>query len=210
MNLDPQMLLELQKLIPLHRGVFTISDLKNFFLTKTTIDIQKRLRPFLNAKILTPFCRGFYVTQGFNLEYLSQRICPESALSMGTVLAKNMLIGSIPQKTVYAVKRGKTRIYKSEMGQIVHFGFASPMSAKDNWFGYAIDSNGIRRADPEKAFLDTLYFYQLGNWFSFNIYSDIHVNRLNDKKLGSYLKKYRNPKFRKFVEGVIDGYYSQR
>lgn len=163
----------------------------------------------MQAKILTSFCRGFYVAQNFDREYLSQRICPESALSLGTVLARDLLIGSIPQKTVYAVKKGKTRIYKSELGQIVHLGFASPSSAKDNWFGYQVGKTGIRYADPEKAFLDTLYFYQLGNHFSFNIYSDIHVNRLNQKKLAGYLKKYRNPKFRKFVQGVIDGYHSK-
>ena len=140
------------------------------------------------------------------MEWLSQRICPDSAISFGSALAKEMLIGSIPQKTVYAVKIGKTRIYKSPLGQIVHFGFAA--AGKELWFGYEMAKNGIRYADMEKAFLDTLYFYQKGRKFSFNIYSDIQVDRLNPKKLQKYLMKYKNPKFRTFVQGVLNEYHS--
>lgn len=206
MKLNPKIFLALQSLVPKHRGVFTISDLSNLFLSKTEVEIQQKLKPFLKEKILNRFCRGIYVAQNFDLEWLSQRICPDSAISFGSALAKEMLIGSIPQKTVYAVKIGKTRIYKSPLGQIVHFGFAA--AGKELWFGYEMAKNGIRYADMEKAFLDTLYFYQKGRKFSFNIYSDIQVDRLNPKKLQKYLMKYKNPKFRTFVQGVLNEYHS--
>jgi hypothetical protein len=129
---------------------------------------------------------------------------------MGSILAKEMVIGSIPQKTVYAVKIGKSRTYKSPLGQVVHLGFANAQDAKQMWVGYSIQKDGIRRADKEKAFLDTLYFYQRGTRFSFNVYSDIQIDRLDSAKLNEYLTHYKNPKFIKFVEGVINGKHQVR
>lgn len=205
MKLDPKILIALQKLIPKHRGVFSISDLQNLLLARTAVEAQQKLRPFLKEKILLRFCRGFYVAPEFDMQLLSQRLCPASAISLGTVLAENLVIGSIPQKTVYAVKIGKGRVYKSTLGQVVHLGFANATAAKEMWFGYMIGKFGIRKADNEKAFLDVLYFYQLGHKFSFNIYSDIQTDRLDHKKLKIYLAHYRNPKFVSFVEGVLSG-----
>ncbi|MBI1908923.1 MAG: hypothetical protein HYS22_01990 [Deltaproteobacteria bacterium] len=204
MKIDAKIFLALQSLIPKHRGIFTVSDLSNLLLAKREVEVQQKLKPFLKEKILNRFCRGIYVTQNFDLDDLSQRICPDSAISFGSVLAKERLIGSIPQKAVYAVKIGKTRIYKSPLGQVVHLGFAG--SGLKMWFGYEMGTNGIRYADAEKAFLDTLYFYQKGHKFSFNLYSDIQIDRLNQKKLRRYLGRYKNPKFRTFVQGVLDGY----
>ena len=108
MKVPAKELLLLQSLIPKHRGVFTIADLENLFLARHPVEIQQKLKPFLQAKLLHRFCRGFYVANDFDLEWLSQRICPHSSISLGSVLAKEMVIGSIPQKTVYAVKRKRS------------------------------------------------------------------------------------------------------
>lgn len=210
MKLDPKILLALQKLIPKHRGVFSIGDLQNLFGARSAAETQQRLRPFLEEKILNRFCRGFYVASEFDMQLLSQRLCPSSAISLGSILAENLVIGSIPQKAVYAVKLGKGRVYKSAMGQVVHLGFANATAAKDMWFGYSIGKFGIRKADKEKAFLDVLYFYQLGHKFSFNIYSDIQVDRLDQKKTKKYLTHYRNPRFVAFVGGVLSGKHQVR
>jgi hypothetical protein len=70
--------------------------------------------------------------------------------------------------------------------------------------GYA-NINGINTATPEKAFLDTLYYYQKGKSFSFDIYSDIDYNALDTGRLGKYLKLYKNKKFIAFVKGVLNG-----
>ncbi len=209
MKVDVQPLLILQKLIPAHRGVFSFNELKNLLMSRTALDAHRQIRSLLQAKVLTRFCRGFYVAQEFDLEWLSQRLCPGSAISMGTILAENLLIGSIPQKAVYAVKVGKSHIYKSPVGQVVQLGFTNRKDVGQLWFGYTNNKFGVCRADIEKAFLDTLYFYQLGRRFSFNVYSDIQVDRLNRKKLKTYLARYKNPKFRAFVKGVLDGYDSE-
>lgn len=210
MKLESRHLLLLQSLIPKHRGVFSTYDLSNWLLSSGPLSFNRHLSPFLKAGILHRFCRGFYVTDHFDLEWLSQRLCPQSALSLGTLLAKNRVIGNIPQKTVYAVKIGKSRIYRSKFGNVVHLGYSSPAVGRRLWFGYNAWVNGVRSADSEKAFLDTLYFYQSGNKFSFNVYSDIAVEKLDPKKLEDYLKRYRNLKFVVFVKGVLNGYHSIR
>lgn len=202
MKLEVKQWAALQSLASKHGGVFTVYDLSNFFLAQHPVELQQRLKPFLRAKVLYRFSRGFYVTEGFKLEILSQRICPASAISFGSVLAKELLIGSIPQKTVYAVKIGPSRTYASPLGQVAHLGISPNL-----WFGYNQWKSGVRYADKEKAFLDTLYFYQKGAKFSFNIYADIQTDRLDDKVLKRYLNHYKNQKFKKFVEGVIHGKY---
>ncbi|QQR79285.1 MAG: hypothetical protein IPJ69_07815 [Deltaproteobacteria bacterium] len=157
------------------------------------------MNPFIKAGLLLRFTRGFYVTPNCQLEHLSQRISPKSALSLGTVLAKELIIGSTPNKTIYAVKTGRSRTYTSSMGRIVHLGLS-----KHLWFGYDQFDNGVRSANKEKAFLDTLYFYQKGQKFSFNVYSDIDVSLLNKGLIQKYLGNYPNPKFRKFVQTIIN------
>ncbi len=208
MKMDPTLLLNFQVFALQQRGVFSVSDLANYFLTSKALNLNRKLKPLLKAGILHHFCRGFYVTENFDLEWLSQRICPASAISFGSVLAKYLLIGSIPQKTVYAVKMGKSRIYRSPLAQVVHLGF-SYVPKKRIWFAYDTLDQGVCYADKEKAFLDTLYFYQSGQKFSFNIYSDIHLDLLDQKKIEEYLKRYRNPKFVQFVEGVLSGEHTE-
>ncbi|MHC4873169.1 MAG: hypothetical protein ACYTFY_15105, partial [Planctomycetota bacterium] len=65
---------------------------------------------------------------------------------------------------------------------------------------------GVKKAQPEKAFLDCLYYYQSGKKYFFNIFEDINISLLNEKRLFSFLKKYKNPKFRRFVYD----YYTER
>lgn len=205
MKLEGPLLYQIQALAPKHHGVFTVHDLMNLLLAKHPVELQQKLKPLLKTGVLNRFCRGFYVTKEFDLEWLSQKISPSSAISLGSVLAREMLIGSIPQKSVTAVKIGRSRVYESELGRIVHLGLAQSL-----WFGYAIQKGGLRIASKEKAFLDTLYFYQSGHRLSFNIFSDVQTDKLDRKIVNSYLKKYKNPRFRKFVEGILDGKHSIR
>ena len=205
MKIDPKILSRLQTFIPKQHGVFTLHDLGNLLSASNSIQLNQKLKPFLKAGFLQRFCRGFYVAREFDFAWLSRRMCPQSAISFGNVLAKEMVIGSVPQKTVYAVKIGKSRTYRSLLGQVVHLGFSNPEEGSNMWFGYDHYENGVCYADKEKAFLDTLYFYQSGQKFSFNVYSDIHLDRLNRKKIMKYLGRYKNPKFRKFVTGVLNG-----
>jgi hypothetical protein len=151
---------------------------------------------------LARFKRGFYVTEPFNLEVLAQRLYPDSYVSLGTVLARRLLIGSVPAKTVYAVKTGRNRAFISAFGNLIYCGIARRLV-----FGFEYE-NGVRYATAEKAFLDTLYFYQKGFRFSFNIFGDMDISRVDKEKVKTFLKQYKNPKFITFVKGVLSGRHS--
>lgn len=184
-------------LVAHHQGVFSLSDLKNLFSPYDAVLFYRHLGRLERKGVLRRFTRSFYVTPEFSLAVLSQRLCEKSYISFGNVLADALLIGTIPQHTVSAVKIGKNRRYESDLGRVLHFGMAPRL-----FFGFKIMA-GVATADPEKAFLDTLYFHLRGHGFGFNIYHDIDLSRLDRKKVLAYLKAYRNPKFVRFVKGVL-------
>ncbi len=108
-----------------------------------------------------------------------------------------MLIGSVPEKTLYSIKTGKSRTYSNKNLNIVFLGIKQEL-----FFGFNY-VNGVAFASPEKAFLDTLYYYQKGQRFSFDIFSDINTSKLNQNLIDKYLEKYKNPKFVSFVKGYL-------
>ena len=179
-------------------GVFTYNDLKIIFPTQYNNSFYGIIKNLESLGIIKRFIKGFYVTEDFNLKILSQKICRESYVSFETVLASSGLIGTFSDDFLRAVKIGRSKIYKLETRSIVHMGIS-----KDMFFGYHAD-NGINYADKEKAFLDTLYFYTSGMTFYFDIYSDITTELLDIDLLNNYLKRYKNPKFIKFVKGYLN------
>ncbi len=195
-------LYELNKLIEKYssdlRGVFSISDLKNLFNDFNDISFYRKIKKLETNKILTRFVRGFYVDQNFDIEVLSSRINEDSYISFANILAKELLIGSIPKYTLSCVKLGRKRSYTHD-GYKINYLSISPQL----YFGY-YNKNAIFYAQKEKALLDTLYYYQKGRRFSFNLFTDINYRLLDLNLLNEYLKKYNNPKFISFVEGLIN------
>lgn len=179
-------------------GVFSISDLKTFVKTGDESTFYRTLKKLVENDILKKFGAGYYITQNFNPEVLCQRLCTSSYISFGTILAKNLVIGSIPANRFWCVKIGPSREYICETISVIQLGIQ-----KKYFFGFE-NVNGICSATKEKAFLDTLYFYQLGIQFSFNIYQDINLQILDKQIINAYLKKYENPKFISFVKGIIN------
>lgn len=180
------------------RGVFSTADLRNLLDGVNEVTFFRRLKALRSLGVIRRFSRCFYITESFDLEALSARINPESCISFGNVLAKDLIIGSAPANTVTAVKCGRTRRYLSDAGNVVHLGIAPHLM-----FGYTF-RNGIRYADNEKALIDTLYYCRKGRRFSFDVYTDVNFALLNRARIDNYLKRYRNPRFVKFVKGVLD------
>lgn len=178
-------------------GVFSLSDLKNLLDEKKTLRLQNRVKSLIKNNALVRFKREFYITEACKPPILAQRIDPESYISLGTALAHYLLIGSVPAKTIYSVRPGRTRTFSGQFGSLVYLGITP-----DLLFGYQYE-NGIRYATAEKAYLDTLYYYQKGHRFSFNVFTDINIESLNRATINTWLKKYRNPKFVTFVKGVL-------
>ncbi len=181
-------------------GVFSLGDLRNLLNENGDIQLYRRINALIESAVLLRFKREFYMIPDCTTEILSQRIYSDSYISLGSALAKHLMIGSIPSKTLYSVKRGRNRTFTADFGSLVFVG-----TNPDQLFGFEYH-DAIRYATPEKAFLDTLYYHQKGQQFSFDIYTDINVSALNTGTIETWLKKYNNPKFVTFVKGVISGY----
>lgn len=179
------------------QGVFATADLRRLFNLDNRVLLHRRIGRLTEAGILSRFCRGVYVSPGFSPEALAARVNAESYLSFGTVLAKELVIGSVPAATVYAVKTGPSRTYQGAGITLDYAGVVSEL-----FFGYRIE-DGIRYATPEKALLDTLYFHQSGRRFSFNIYEDVDRSRIDQRLAQEHLTRYRNPRFVAFAREYL-------
>lgn len=183
---------------PLLSGIFTYSDLAAVLGTSDKTLLPRRIGQLEKAGIIKRFTKGVYVCEGFNLEQLSQRLHSDSYISLECVLAEKIVIGPIPEKKITAILlgKGRNRIVTSQ-----DFTIEQVRIDPSKYFGFS-NENGVNKADAEKAFLDVLYFYQKGRKTTFNIYSDVNHDRLDFKKIETYLSCYKNPKFKKFVMRV--------
>lgn len=189
---------EIERVNGAQRGVFSKADLQTLLAEPHPAAFARRFRALETNGVLRRFCRGFYVTESFDLPTLSQRIAPDSYVSFGTVLARELLIGTWPVRQVVAAKVGKSRSYAGLGYEVVHLHIAPHLA-----FGNAA-SDGVRFADAEKAVLDVLYFHLRGRRYPFDIYSDIDFHRLDRGRLDAYLNRFRNPKFVVFARGVLN------
>ena len=180
------------------RGVFSTADLKTALNEKHPAAFGRRISALINRGGLFRFTRGFYVSQDFSLETLSQRIAPQSCISFGTVLVNSLVIGTKPSRRIVSTKVGPTRSYKALGFEITHLGITQKLA-----FGFEV-RDGIRFANPEKAVLDVLYFHLRGRKFPFDIYSDLNLGKLNLDLVHEYLLKYPNPKFVTFAKNVLE------
>ncbi len=181
------------------RGVLSKADLQTLLGEPHPAAFTRRVQALERSKVLARFSRGFYVHDPFDLPTLSQRLAPECYVSFGTVLARAMLIGPRPERQLIAAKVGRARAYQALGYEILHLHIAPHLD-----FGHtAID--GVKWADAEKAVLDVLYFHLRGRRYTFDLHSDIDYTQLDRRRLGAYLKRYRNPKFVAFAERILGG-----
>jgi len=187
----------IRSLEPGQRGVFSKGDLQSAFAERHPAAFSRRVNALVARRVLSRFVRGWYVTDQVDLSVLSQRISPESYISMETILSGALMVGSSQNLGVTAVKTGRSRVYEGSGLRVVHLGVKPSLL-----FGFTT-TGGIRRADPEKATLDTLYFHLRGRRYPFDIYSDVDYSGLNSETMLNYLNAYKNPRFVAFVKGVV-------
>ncbi|MBI4124760.1 MAG: type IV toxin-antitoxin system AbiEi family antitoxin domain-containing protein [Deltaproteobacteria bacterium] len=186
-------------LAPSLRGVFTYTDLFHLMGARTELKTNRMIRRLVQDGTLFKIKRGFYTTKNPDLWVLACRIREKSYISMDSVLSRNGLIGTVPQRGVSAIYSGQgRRIVKTPFGTIFYYSIREQLI-----FGVSRAEGGIRMADSEKAYLDILYYYLRGVRFVINPLQEVLTEKLDRKKLAGYLKHYRNPKFVKFVKGVL-------
>lgn len=178
-------------------GVFSKADLQSTLGEPHPTAFIRRVNKLIEQGGIERFCRGWYVVEPFELAVLSQRIAPDSYISFGTALAETGIIGTKAGTRIIAAKTGTARKYQMDRYSIEHVTLNESLH-----FGIT-NMSGVNYADAEKAVLDTLYFHLRGRKFAFDIYSDLDWSRIKLKKVRGYLRRYKNPKFIAFVEGMI-------
>ncbi len=198
MKLDPNFRRKLKKLLEAQNGVLTKMDLWNIVQATSEVEFYRQVEKLSNEQLLFKFMRGIYVGPKFSIPNLVMTIKPDAYLSLEYVLAQHNMIGTYSERKIRPISPVSSRTIKS--GQtIIEFKKISTHL----WQGVHI-VNGIRTANKEQAYLDTLYLYQKGTKFYFDIHSDIDTSPLNNNLLYQYLEKYKNTKFRNFVKGILN------
>jgi hypothetical protein len=193
---------ELERISPEMGGVFSRTELKLLLgiPDDSSSKLDRLLEQLVNNKILSRFCRGFYVRENFNIGILSQKIDPDSYISFTNVLGRVCVVGQIAGNSITAVSaKPRPRAFTSCLGSIKYV----TIDQKLMDFGIKREGN-LWIAEEERAFLDVLYFYNKGMKFNFNIYSDINIGQMNIEKILIYLNRYKNPNFVEFVRSVIN------
>jgi len=178
-------------------GVFTTSDLRTALADPHSASLTRRVHRLIAHGVLRRFARGFYTATDFVPERLVCRMVPGACISFETVLAAKLVIGPAPTRRIVATKLGAARRFKAADLKLDFVSLSSHLM-----FG-CTNEGGIRRADAEKAVLDTLYFHLRGRRYSFDVYSDLNLTKLDSARLQDYLARYPNPKFRAFAGRVL-------
>jgi hypothetical protein len=185
-----------QKLAPAMAGVFSYGDLFNLIGAESPLRNQRTIRKLIREGMLFKIRRGIYTTQSPDLWVLGSRIKPNAYVSLESVLAANLLIGTVPRRSVSMVSTSPGRLtLETPVGTLRFF------SVKKNLlFGFNRRVDGVRVADSEKAYIDLLYFYAKGARFVIDPLREVDIAKLDRARIRKYLRKYRNPRFVAFVE----------
>jgi hypothetical protein len=149
----------------------------------------------VTSGVLIKVKRGIYATPRADLTAISSRIEPKSYISTGTVLARAAAIGSVPARRAQAIKIGRPRVYRCELGTIEFLSISPRL-----YFGFTAVS-GVLVASAEKAFLDVCYFTYRGRRFSFDPGTDVNLAQLDFDTIEHYLESY-DPRFVSFFNRI--------
>ncbi len=175
--------------------VFSLGDLRVLFHENTDAGLYKRLNRLEARGFLVKIIRGYYARPAARLERICQRVQPDACLTAGTVLARELLIGTVPARSVQAIRVGRPRTYETPFGNV------RILSVKPTLYsGFAVE-DGLRYALPEKAFLDACYFTYKGHRFPFDPATDVDMSRLDAGRLRGFLPFY-DRRFLRFYERI--------
>lgn len=190
---------QIQSLAPQMGGVFTFSDLWNLIGLNSADRTAKVISRLIRDKIMIKVRRGLYATKSPDLWILASRFKEQAIISMDSVLARNGLIGATPNFSVSLIYPGPNQTIETPFGRLRFFKIK-----KQLLFGGVTIKGGVTVSDSEKAFIDLLYYHVKGGRFIADPKNDIDLWKLDKEKIKTYLKKYQNPKFIKFVMGLIN------
>ena len=198
MKINSKFMKKIKKLQDMQNGILTTSDLWTIISPSSSVDFYRQVKKIEKEQLIYKVARGFYVSDNFSVGHLIMAMKPDSYLSLEYALAYYNMIGTYSETKIRPILPTVNRGIKSKR-VIIEF----KKLKNDLHFGIQVVA-GIRMATKEKALLDTLYFYQKGCKFYFDIYSDIDYLGIDREQIFIYLKDYKNPKFVKFVKDYLN------
>jgi predicted transcriptional regulator of viral defense system len=186
------------EIAPQMGGVFSTADLSSLIIGENDLNNQRMISRLVASGILTRVLKGIYVTKDADLHILSHRIDEHSYVSMDSALADAGLTGSVPQRSLSVIHTGRKNEIVLSNGRVYFYSIKPEL-----YFGFSATTSGVNIANPEKAYIDLLYFYMKGTRYLIDPLQDVNVGKLDINNINLYLKKYKNPKFISFVKGSI-------
>jgi len=182
--------------------VFSFEDLLSFYPNEKRENLKAMLYRWKQKKWLCSLKRGLYeiiYPKDFNIPdmYISNVLYSPSYVSLETALSNYSIIPEVSMN-VTSITTKPTRNIRNKHGLFIYH------TVKQEAFtGYHIETHqgfSVRIAEPEKAFIDFLYFKSYRNQ-KFNI-SEERINKdriagMNKRKLSAYAKLY-NMDLKKF------------
>lgn len=181
-------------------GVFTYADLCSLTGASSELKTKRLIKRLVTEGILFKIQRGYYTTKEPDLWVLACRLKKNACVSLDSALARQGLIGTVPRSVSLIYPGARKEVLNTPFGLIRYFSIK-----KELIFGFQSLAQGVRVTDSEKSYLDILYYYVKGAKFAVDPRKDIDVWKLDQEKVELYLKRYRNPKFRRFVKGLLHG-----
>lgn len=180
-------------------GVFTRPDLAHLFGANNEDTLSKRIESMISGGYLKRAIKGIYYTPNAKLMDVAQRIYFEGYFSTSTALSFHTMIGTRPAyKVSILTTRPRNREIRLDIGTIqmkkIH---------RDYFFGFQ-QQGTIKVATPEKALIDTCYYYMRKEMYPFNLSCDINVWKIDLDLLGKMLERYKNKKFVQFTLNMIE------
>lgn len=179
--------------------VFSAFDLRKYFdVSKNTASLFL----FRNVKQgnIIKLRRGLYVFKGeyVNEMLVANKVYEPSYISFEYAL---MFYNIIPE-TVYSITSATTRVTKEFL--IENIAYSYYRIKKGAFTGYTkkyFNGQMALIAEPEKAFVDYLYFVNLGKKV---IYDRIDVSKLSKEKMIQYAKLFKRDSLVKLVKKTYD------
>jgi predicted transcriptional regulator of viral defense system len=185
-----------RRLESISKDYYSLEDLKKITGLGTK-PLQIRLNRLVKAQVLVKLTRGTYILPGrtAGAESAANNAVYPSYMSFQYALAKLGIISEVPYIMEFATVKS-TRKRKVGSADVVY-----RKLKKELFFGYAI-KNGLFVAEPEKAFLDTIYMKVYGKEAGFDP-GKVDFKKLDKKKLIKYAGKFP-PKVKTAVTKIMN------
>ena len=170
------------KIKALGKDVFAVRDVRMLFPEESRF-VNTNLKRLKEAGVITPVTRGLYrlFDTTFEIEKVATAVFYPSYISFESALSKYGVINQGLFELTIATTRHSKRIRIGEVTCVY-----SQLKPK-LFFGFNL-LNGIYIAEPEKAFLDTLYLISLGK--KETSYEEWYTSGLDKNKVTKYSQPF--------------------